>query len=76
MTIYRTFISRIIKDIKIQYEKAYLYTEKIKVLDWALDENAVLFFEHDPNYECCDLVRNAKGRVEMKSHFTLAEWFN
>ncbi|MBL0294997.1 MAG: MBL fold metallo-hydrolase [Saprospiraceae bacterium] len=50
--------------------------EKIKVLDWALDENAVLFFEHDPNYECCDLVRNAKGRVEMKSHFTLAEWFN
>ena len=36
MTIYCTSISRIIKDTKIQYEKAYLYTE--------IEENDLTYF--------------------------------
>lgn len=35
--------------------------EKKAFLEEAVDNNYLLFFEHDPQIECCDLVRTDKG---------------
>jgi len=46
--------------------------EKKFFLREALEKNYVLFFEHDPLYECCDLQLNEKG-IRMKNTFPLSQ---
>jgi glyoxylase-like metal-dependent hydrolase (beta-lactamase superfamily II) len=44
--------------------------EKEIILKQALENNWVLFFEHDPTIECCSLIRNEKG-IRMDKSFDL-----
>ena len=46
--------------------------EKEKFLNEAVDNDYILFFEHDPINECCTLKRTEKG-VRLDRVFTLAE---
>lgn len=46
--------------------------EKEKFLNEAVDNNYVLFFEHDPINECCTLVRTERG-IRADRTFKLAE---
>lgn len=46
--------------------------EKEKFLNEAVDNDYILFFEHDPLNECCTLKRTEKG-VRLDRAFTLAE---
>lgn len=45
--------------------------EKEKFLNEAVDHEYVLFFEHDPQFECCTLQRTEKG-IRMKETFPLS----
>jgi glyoxylase-like metal-dependent hydrolase (beta-lactamase superfamily II) len=60
--------------IPIPYVMAYdmfpltTLKEKTVFLEEAVDQNYLLFFEHDPNVECCDLVRTEKGIRPGKSY--------
>jgi len=47
-------------------------TEKKAFLQEAVDKNYVLFFEHDPLHECCDLQQTEKG-IKVRNTFTLSE---
>lgn len=46
--------------------------EKKTFLHDAMEENYILFFEHDPKYECCDLVQTEKG-IRAGNYFRLEE---
>lgn len=46
--------------------------EKGKILREAVNNDWVLFFEHDPKIECCTLTEE-KGRIRVKDTFKLAE---
>jgi glyoxylase-like metal-dependent hydrolase (beta-lactamase superfamily II) len=46
--------------------------EKKSFLEEAVDNNYILFFEHDPLYECCTLQRTEKG-IRQKEVFKLSE---
>jgi glyoxylase-like metal-dependent hydrolase (beta-lactamase superfamily II) len=46
--------------------------EKKAFLEEAVENNYVLFFEHDPKYECCTLERTEKG-IRPKEFFKLDE---
>lgn len=46
--------------------------EKKSFLAEALEQNYVLFFEHDAMHECCDLQQTEKG-IRPKNYFKLAE---
>lgn len=46
--------------------------EKKSFLTEALQEEYVLFFEHDPQYECCTLQMTEKG-IKLKETFRLAD---
>jgi glyoxylase-like metal-dependent hydrolase (beta-lactamase superfamily II) len=46
--------------------------EKAKFLNEAVDNNYVLFFEHDPVVECCTLIRTEKG-IRVDRTFGLSE---
>lgn len=46
--------------------------EKEKFLNEAVDNNYILFFEHDPLVECCTLQRTEKG-IRVKETFALSE---
>lgn len=46
--------------------------EKISVLDEALQNDYILFFEHDPQIECCTLQSTEKG-IRMKDAFKLSD---
>jgi glyoxylase-like metal-dependent hydrolase (beta-lactamase superfamily II) len=46
--------------------------EKRMFLNEALDNNYILFFEHDPKIECCDLKMTERG-VRMGNSFSLKE---
>jgi len=46
--------------------------EKKMFLNEAVDNNYILFFEHDPTIECCDLKRTDRG-IRMGHAFSLAE---
>ena len=48
--------------------------EKSLFLDEAVNNEYVLFFEHDLYHECCTLAQTEKG-IRMKEAFTLAERF-
>jgi glyoxylase-like metal-dependent hydrolase (beta-lactamase superfamily II) len=45
--------------------------EKKAFLDEAVEKNYILFFEHDPQYECCNLQQTDRG-VRHKDLFKLA----
>lgn len=45
--------------------------EKRSFLEEAVDNDWVLFFEHDPVHECCTLQRTEKG-IRLKEHFPLS----
>jgi glyoxylase-like metal-dependent hydrolase (beta-lactamase superfamily II) len=47
--------------------------EKKAFLQEALEKYYVLFFEHDPNIECCTLQQTEKG-IRQKDCFTLDDW--
>ena len=46
--------------------------EKKMFLNEAVDNNYILFFEHDPAIECCDLKRTDRG-IRMGNAFNLVE---
>ena len=46
--------------------------EKKKILTEAAINNYVLFFEHDPNVECCT-VHEVNGRIKVKETFKLED---
>jgi len=46
--------------------------EKESFLKEALDKKYILFFEHDPNIECCTLQQTEKG-IRKKDVFKLSE---
>ena len=46
--------------------------EKEAFLNEAVDNNFILFFEHDKSVECCSLIRTEKG-VRMEKSFKLEE---
>lgn len=46
--------------------------EKHNILDQAVDENWVLFFEHDPKIECCTLQQTDRG-IRVKDTFALKD---
>ena len=48
--------------------------EKDQFLQKAAEEEYILFFEHDPDIECCTVQTTEKG-VRMKEAFTLKEFF-
>ncbi len=64
--------------IPIPYVMAYdmfpmtTLNEKKSFLNTAVQEDYVLFFEHDPVYECCSLQQTEKG-VRAKDFFPLDE---
>lgn len=47
--------------------------EKAEILEQAVEEDWILFFEHDPKVECALLHRDKKGRVRAKETFALSE---
>jgi glyoxylase-like metal-dependent hydrolase (beta-lactamase superfamily II) len=64
--------------IPIPYVMAYdmfpltTLQEKKSFLKEAVENNYILFFEHDPKIECCDLQMTEKG-IRPKSYFKLEE---
>ena len=46
--------------------------EKESFLSEAVAKNYILFFEHDPRIECCDLQQTEKG-IRSNNHFRLEE---
>lgn len=46
--------------------------EKKRFLEEAVESNLVLFFEHDREYECCEVERTEKG-IRAGKHFSLYE---
>jgi hypothetical protein len=47
--------------------------EKERMLTEAVDNGYILFFEHDPLYECATLERNDRGRIVVKETFDLKD---
>ena len=45
--------------------------EKKSFLHWAHTNDCILFFEHDPENECCSLQLTEKG-IRAKDRFTLS----
>ena len=45
--------------------------EKELFLNEALDNDYILFFEHDANIECCTLRKNEKNKIIIKEQFTI-----
>jgi glyoxylase-like metal-dependent hydrolase (beta-lactamase superfamily II) len=66
--------------IPIPYVMAYdmfpltTLKEKTTFLEEAVDNNYLLYFEHDPQIECCDLVRTEKG-IRPGKTYLLSEAF-
>lgn len=64
--------------IPIPYVMAYdmfpltTLNEKKSFLTEAVENNYILFFEHDPQIECCDLQMTEKG-IRAKNNFKLEE---
>ena len=49
--------------------------EKEIMLEEAVANNAVLFFEHDPLLECATIKRDERGRIVIDKPLKLAEAF-
>lgn len=50
--------------------------EKGQMLEEAVENGSILYFEHDPVLECATIKRNDRGRIVMDQGFTLKEIFN
>ena len=48
--------------------------EKEKILGDAVNEDTLLFLEHDPHHMLISLIQTEKG-VRMKESFTLTDYF-
>ena len=65
--------------ISLPYVMAYdvqplkTLAEKERLLSQALENNYILFFEHDPVSECVTVKRNERGRIVVDKIMTLAE---
>ena len=47
--------------------------EKKRLLEEAVERKDILFFEHDPQMECCTVKRNEKGRIVLDEALQLEE---
>ncbi len=47
--------------------------EKEFLLNRALEQDAILYFEHDPTVECCTLTKDNRGRIILDKSFTLED---
>ena len=47
--------------------------EKTKLLERAVEEKQILFFEHDPKIECATVRKNEKGRIVIDEVFSLKD---
>lgn len=67
-----------IHHLPIPYVMAYdmnpkiTLVEKERILQEALDNDYILYFEHDPHIECCTLQQTDKG-IRVKETFLLSE---
>lgn len=50
--------------------------EKEALLKKALKENYILYFEHDPETECCTVKEDHRGRIVLDQSFSLSEAFS
>lgn len=48
-------------------------TEREAILPWLVDEQVILFYEHDPLHECGTVIRNEKGAFVSGETFQLAD---
>lgn len=48
-------------------------SEKEALLEKAVEENYILFFEHDPRVDCATVKRNDRGRIVLDEVMTLEE---
>lgn len=46
--------------------------ERAQILPWLVDEEVVLFYEHDPYHECGTVIRNEKGGFVSGDTFPLS----
>ena len=47
--------------------------ERGQILPWLVEEEVVLFYEHDPYHECGTVTRNEKGAFVSGKTFKLSE---
>jgi glyoxylase-like metal-dependent hydrolase (beta-lactamase superfamily II) len=47
--------------------------ERQRFLPWLVENDVVLFYEHDPYHECGTVHQDEKGKYKSKTTFTLAE---
>jgi glyoxylase-like metal-dependent hydrolase (beta-lactamase superfamily II) len=61
----------------MSYDLRPLHTldEKKRLLEEALENDYVLFFEHDPKIACINLQRNERGRITMKEMVDAEQYF-
>jgi glyoxylase-like metal-dependent hydrolase (beta-lactamase superfamily II) len=50
--------------------------EKARLLEYALEQDAILVFEHDPAVEACRLTRSSSGRIEVGETGRLKDLMN
>jgi glyoxylase-like metal-dependent hydrolase (beta-lactamase superfamily II) len=57
------------------YDVRPLHTldERQRFLPWVVEQNAVLFYEHDPYHECGTVQQDEKGKYKSSETFTLAD---
>lgn len=66
--------------IKMPYIMSYdvrpleTLSEKQYLLPKALEEDALLIFEHDREVECCSLTKDKRGRIVMDREFRLSDF--
>lgn len=47
--------------------------EKARILDWALNNDALLVFEHDAEHEACSLQRDSQDRISVRTKGSLSD---
>ncbi|MEO6189440.1 MAG: MBL fold metallo-hydrolase [Saprospiraceae bacterium] len=45
--------------------------EKKKMLNYAIEKNSIMIFEHDPNHIACNFKKNEQGRIVVNEYFNL-----
>lgn len=48
--------------------------EKAFLLNRALEQDAILYFEHDPSVECCTLTKDQRGRIVLDKKVSLEDF--
>jgi len=47
--------------------------ERAKLLPWLIEQEVILFYEHDPYHECGTITQNSRGKYVSGETFSLAE---